>query len=400
MTTTPYMLIDLPTNSSSTSLGTFAQDWANMINVGFSTIDQHDHSPDFGNLILSSSLNFNNLNLNDYSFFNVSYLNFHNDEESDAVFPYSLFVLGGELYYKTTSANVQITDAGSLAIAQVGGFVGDYRTDGSLVAFYGETESFVFYGASAADFADIECGDFNVSSVITFETFSGYLNATGDITFTSSEMKNKVPQANSGAFIGAYSDLSDTFDTVTDTYYARYRDQHGGLSWPIATINHTITTITFLNFDSSTNSQKYFGGMDKGFRRLGYNNTDKRKLALRFELDVDFGQLGGTQNTWEEIGQTPQGLTLFQKIVNLEENSNDVVIFSRKPFFYLQPTENFLYTSFLAPYFNLIETNYGTYKEFKMQSTLPFYTYSDGGKFLVYSKIYLQTLKGVYLSDS
>lgn len=423
MITTQYMNIDLPTNSTETSYGTSGQDWASMINVGFTKVDQHTHALEFGNLIPSNVLSYDLLNLNNFSLLNVQYISFFNNSTASdpnlffsSVPRTSLFVYEGELYYSSEDADtvVQITDSGSLVSTDIGGFQGDYTTDGSTVSFYGDDEYFVFYGASGASFADIQCG--NVISNTTFQTnnFSGKFIVTEDIIFSDVTMKNRIPIANDGSFIGAYSDVSDTFNLVTDDIYAILRDANGGVSFPIATSDFPYTTVEFLVPDDpglppdvAASPQHFFGGMEKGFRRLGYYNSNNRKMQLICEFDATLGFISPNDG-WVVTDRDSLGRAIYTKTVRINETTGDqdsegsVVIFSRKIHMsfgslFSRPSD---FVKHQFPQISWTETNFGDYKEIEIQTTS--YTYlNTAGQNVVHNIVLsIETVKGVFLNDS
>ena len=105
-TQTPYMSLILPTNSTSTSLGTYGQDWALYTNQDFVLIDAHTHSANNGNAIPVSSLNFDYLNVNSFNLLNVGYVSLNVTTDASMILNQSLLVEGVDLYYKAVSGNL------------------------------------------------------------------------------------------------------------------------------------------------------------------------------------------------------------------------------------------------------------------------------------------------------
>ena len=147
----------LPTVSTSTSYGTYAQDWAGNFNYNFFTIDSHNHTEGNGTQIASSNLLSGELNLNSYGVNNVSYLTFQSNTDSNVDSNSAYSDSNGYLYWKNSDGQtVQITDgSGIVPLSGDLGFTGDYGTDGSRAVYYTDADAFYFYGANGLDLTTI-----------------------------------------------------------------------------------------------------------------------------------------------------------------------------------------------------------------------------------------------------
>lgn len=393
MTTTVYMEIDLPTNSTSKSYGTPAQEWARMLNVGFFIIDGHDHSEGSGKQITSSDLTFDYIDLNDFGMYGIDNITFSPVDDQEGISAGTLYTYGDDLYYRNgDSEDVRITESGSIVTSGVEGFNGDYTTDGSKVTFFGDDYSFIFYGANSTDIADVECSSIICSGTATVPSYTGSLTASGSIKTSS---YGYIPYAVDGSLAVAYSDRTGE-DTRSSIYpFIPYRDKNAGLS---------------LTYSESGGSLAFrYGAIGSGYNSLGSTDSLKKRFELSFVYDVNSQVItsdGSLGSDWSVSGSYyTASFTITESTPYLDDTSG-TYIFHRKPQFLIGDTnlygdiaENY---NFVIPEYYWDEVNYGSYKviTIKINSSSLNTTNSDYPS-TTFSKtpysFVIATLKGVFV---
>jgi len=154
MATTPNMGLTLPE-----VLVTSGPQYATEINTAFDEIDSHDHSPGKGSRITPSGLNINaNLPINNNSITNIKSLVLAT--QTSVATNKSIYSRGVDLYYRDASGNeIQLTAAGSVNVAGVGGFTGLVSPASATYTLLSETFGFF---SDASEFAKVATGDLQI----------------------------------------------------------------------------------------------------------------------------------------------------------------------------------------------------------------------------------------------
>lgn len=353
MTVTIYMGIIKPDNSTSTSFGTAAQGWANMINAGFRKISSHDHTPGRGKQISSEDLAYSYIDMQGHSLTVSTDVNFKPQDSIDGIAPRSVYVNGVDLYYRNSDVvDVRITEDGLLVSGGVGGFYGDYRLDGSVATFSGEGLQYTFYGPSST-LADINCGP------VTADVYVGdYTNNYAEQSYFDSityKARNITAYAETGGMIPAYSKI-ESGDTI-EYPYAVYTDKFGGVSESDRG-NYGTTILGHPRY-----SPTFFGDVTEGYGRIGQHDTIQKnmKIVCTFDYYNTVVLNGELHYSWSNAN--PSIITTqfnISETNRTEDEQGTCVIISRKLVFYPNTTDGV--PTLRTPSYTWKVTNFGAYK--------------------------------------
>lgn len=138
------MSLTLPTVSS-----TIGPDWASEINTALTTVDLHNHTSGLGLQVPVAGLNINaDLSLAGYNLTTSRSLRMSSQVSPIAIAADlgCLYVSGADLWYNNTSGvQIQLTAAGALNAASIGGIGGDYATSTASVFFTDSTDTYTFW---------------------------------------------------------------------------------------------------------------------------------------------------------------------------------------------------------------------------------------------------------------
>lgn len=174
MTTTPNMLLTLPTDHDSADV------WGALILTIFGQIDAHDHQPGKGVKVPSNGLNINaDLSFSSNSATNVEAVDFAAASTTAvSAFAGALFLADGtggttanELYWRTTSgSNVKLTNGPALNVAAfAGGIGGDYVSVGAAIAFDDANKRYTFKDGTT-NWARLASGEVRIFETGTTDT--------------------------------------------------------------------------------------------------------------------------------------------------------------------------------------------------------------------------------------
>lgn len=156
---TTNMKLYLPTVSS-----TIGPTWATMLNTAMSTVDAHDHTTNKGKQVPTAGININDtLQCNSNDLTEINSLLFDNllvVESSQR----SLYVVDGDLYYNSGDSDaVKITNGPALSSLGLGGFGGNYQSEGAEANYVDASSTYEFYTPSL-ELAIVKAGDVTLQS--------------------------------------------------------------------------------------------------------------------------------------------------------------------------------------------------------------------------------------------
>jgi hypothetical protein len=129
-------------------LGTPGPQYATQVNGALERVDQHDHTSGFGSpvptagLAIDAALPFNG---NAATGLKLLQLADQSPAPDGSLFPRSVFVQGGDLYYLNgDGVAVQLTDGGVINPTGVGGFGGDYADTGAVAEYQSAQSRYTF----------------------------------------------------------------------------------------------------------------------------------------------------------------------------------------------------------------------------------------------------------------
>lgn len=259
------MKLILPTVSTSKSYGTNAQVWAANQNYNFFKSDSHNHTANNGNRISCNNLTSGNLDLNQFTIYDVNYVGLNNLSSLSGLSDASLYVYGENLWFLDGSGNhVQITDGSSLvSVTTTSGFFGDYTTANASSVYFSDTDSFYFYGNDSSTLANIQCagvytGLFGKTSITVQDLTYSVTNFTTDIVTTLEgyfpNAINSCPDPVTGLWQNCFYSLEQT--GFSYPYVAR-TDSYGGTAIPNITLIpfYGESGMGFYNYANDTTSQ-------------------------------------------------------------------------------------------------------------------------------------------------
>ncbi len=167
MSTTPNMNLDLPVVST-----TPGPEWAQDLNDALDIVDEHDHTSGKGVKVPVAGLNIDgNLSMQVHSLIQIL-ASVYNNQSADPADLRSIYVKGGELFYKDAAGNaVQITSGGSIN--------GPYGSIGGLVspatATYSAVNKDFTFNYDASKPARLNIGDIRLYPFDGASVYSNYV---------------------------------------------------------------------------------------------------------------------------------------------------------------------------------------------------------------------------------